>query len=50
LTEDLHTRDPESEAAWKAEIERRIVEIQTGKVQGVPAGEVFGKAKRVLGG
>jgi len=49
LTEDLHTSDPEIEAAWKSEIDRRIEEIQTGKVQGISAEEVFAKAKRLLG-
>jgi putative addiction module component (TIGR02574 family) len=49
LTEDLHGSDPEIEAAWKAEIDRRIEEIQTGKVKGIPAEEVFAKAKRILG-
>ena len=49
LTEDLHASNPETEAAWKIEIERRIAEIQNGKVQGVPAEEVFEKAKRILG-
>ena len=35
LTDDLHASDPETEAAWKAEINRRVEEIQTGKVQGI---------------
>jgi putative addiction module component (TIGR02574 family) len=48
LTEDLHASDPETEAAWKAEINRRIQEIQTGKVEGIPVEEVFEKAKRLL--
>jgi putative addiction module component (TIGR02574 family) len=49
LTEDLHTSDPEIHAAWKGEIDRRVEEIQSGKVQGIPAEEVFEKAKRILG-
>ena len=49
LTEDLHAVDPETEAVWKQEINRRIEEIQTGKVQGIPAKEVFEKARRILG-
>jgi putative addiction module component (TIGR02574 family) len=49
LTEDLHASDPETEAAWKSEIARRIEEIRTGKVQGIPAEEVFEKAQRILG-
>ena len=48
LTEDLHSSNQETEAAWKAEIGRRIEEIETGKVQGIPAEEVFLKARRIL--
>ena len=48
LTDDLHASDPETEAAWKAEINRRVEEIQTGKVQGIPAEELFARAKRIL--
>ncbi len=50
LNEDLHASDPETETAWKAEIVRRVGEIQTGKVQGVPVEDVFKSAKRILGG
>jgi putative addiction module component (TIGR02574 family) len=49
LTEDLHASDPETEAAWKTEINRRLEEIQSGKVQGIPVEEAFAKAKRILG-
>ncbi len=48
LTEDLHASDPKTEGAWKTEINRRIEEIQTGKVEGIPVEEVFEKAKRLL--
>ena len=48
LTEDMHANDPETEAAWKTEIHRRIEEIQSGQVHGLPAEEVFAKAKRIL--
>ena len=49
LTEDLHASDPETEAAWKIEIDRRIEEIQSGKVQAVPAEEVFARISKILG-
>jgi putative addiction module component (TIGR02574 family) len=49
LTGDLHAGDPETEAAWKAEIDRRLEEIQSGKVQGVPVEQVFEKARGILG-
>jgi len=48
LTEDLHTSDPEIEAAWKTEIDRRIGEIQSGKVKGVPAKEVSARIRKIL--
>ena len=40
LTEDLHASVPEVEAAWRAEIDRRVEEIRSGRVQGVPGEEV----------
>jgi putative addiction module component (TIGR02574 family) len=49
LTEDLHTSDPEIEAAWKTEIDRRIEEIQTGKVKGIPAEKVLARIRKTLG-
>lgn len=49
LTEDLHASDPETEAAWKAEIERRIEEIQSGKVQGIPGEEVSARIRKIVG-
>jgi putative addiction module component (TIGR02574 family) len=49
LTEDLHTSDPEIEAAWKTEIDRRIEEIQSGKVKGIPAEKVLARIRKTLG-
>jgi len=48
LTEDLHTSAPEIKAAWKAEINRRIEEIESGKVKGVPAEEVSARIQKIL--
>ena len=48
LTEDLHASDPEIEAAWKTEVDRRIEEIQSGKVRGVPAEEVSARIQNIL--
>lgn len=36
----------ELEAAWEAEIERRLAEYDRGEVQAVDAEEVFAKARR----
>ena len=49
LTEDLHASDPETEAAWKAEIDRRIEEIQSGEVQGIPGEEVSARIRKIVG-
>jgi putative addiction module component (TIGR02574 family) len=49
LAEDLHTSDPEIEAAWKTEIDRRIEEIQSGKVKGISAEDVSARIRKILG-
>jgi putative addiction module component (TIGR02574 family) len=49
LTEDLHAGGPENEAAWKTEIDRRIEEIQTGKVQGIPIEESLARIRKIAG-
>jgi putative addiction module component (TIGR02574 family) len=37
------------EAAWKTEIERRIAEIDAGKVQGIPVEESLARLRKSLG-
>ncbi|MGH7979138.1 MAG: addiction module protein [Limisphaerales bacterium] len=49
LSEDLHTSDPEIEAAWQTEIARRVEEIQSGKVQGIPGEEVLARVRKIVG-
>jgi putative addiction module component (TIGR02574 family) len=49
LTEDLHGSDPEIEAAWQTEIGRRLEEIQSGKVQGIPGEEVSARIRKIVG-
>jgi putative addiction module component (TIGR02574 family) len=48
LTEDLHASAPEIEADWKSEIDRRIEEIESGKVKGIPAEEVSARIQKIL--
>ena len=48
LIEDLLASDPEIEAAWKTEVDRRIEEIQSGKVKGIPAEEVSARIQKIL--
>jgi putative addiction module component (TIGR02574 family) len=49
LTHDLHANSPENEDAWNKEIDRRIEEIQTGKVRGIPGEEVSARIRKNLG-
>jgi putative addiction module component (TIGR02574 family) len=49
LTEDLHASAPDVEAAWKAEIDRRVEEIRNGKIQGVPGEEVSEQIAKIAG-
>ena len=39
---------PEIEAAWREEIERRVKDFEEGRDKGVPAAEVFAKARALL--
>ena len=40
--------EPDSEADWLAEAERRLDELETGRAAGVPADEVFRKSRSAL--
>ena len=41
--------DPAVEEAWAGEVLRRIEELDNGRVQGVPAEQVFARARKILG-
>jgi putative addiction module component (TIGR02574 family) len=49
IAESLEAPLTPEEQAWADVAERRADELRSGKVQGVPAAEVFGKARRQLG-
>jgi putative addiction module component (TIGR02574 family) len=49
LTEDLHASAPDIEAAWKTEIDRRVDEIRSGKVQGILGEEVSKEIAKITG-
>jgi putative addiction module component (TIGR02574 family) len=49
LTKDLHSSDQETEAAWQSEIDRRVQEIQTGQVQGIPGEQVSARVRKIVG-
>jgi len=42
------TEEPQAEREWLVEIERRAVELKSGKVTGVSAAKVFSKARAAL--
>ncbi len=48
LAGDLHTSEPEIKAAWKTEIDRRISEIESGKVKGILGEEVSARIQKIL--
>ena len=37
------------EEAWSDTVKRRMEDLDSGRVQGVPAGQVFARGRRVLG-
>jgi putative addiction module component (TIGR02574 family) len=41
--------EPNVEAAWKTDIQRRIAEIKSGKVQGIPVEESLARARKLAG-
>jgi putative addiction module component (TIGR02574 family) len=49
LTEELHTSDPEIEAAWKQETRRRLAEIENGTVQAVDGEAVSARIRQIVG-
>jgi putative addiction module component (TIGR02574 family) len=42
------TAEPEADREWLLEIERRSMELKTGKVKGIPAQKVIKKARAAL--
>jgi putative addiction module component (TIGR02574 family) len=44
LFDSLDTQDPDAEAAWQAEIERRLNELDEGKVRPIP----WSEARRLI--
>ncbi len=40
---------PEIEAAWRPVVARRVAEIRSGKVQGIPGDVVAARIRRIVG-
>ena len=49
LTCTLHPEDPTLEEAWKQETRRRIAEIESGTVRGIPGEEVSAHIRQIVG-
>ena len=45
LLRTMNHLDPEVDAAWAIEAHRRLDDLRSGRIQGVPAEEVFTKAR-----
>jgi hypothetical protein len=41
--------DPGIESAWKVEGQRRLAELQSGQVQGIPLEDTLAKARKLIG-
>jgi len=41
--------EAELDAAWRVEARRRLEELDSGKVQGVPLEETLAKARKIIG-
>jgi putative addiction module component (TIGR02574 family) len=48
ILESLHTPIAEVEAAWAAEIERRVAAFDRGELESYPAEDVFAEARRLM--
>lgn len=48
LTQRLQTIDPEIEEAWSAEIQRRVDDLESGKVREIPGDEVTARVRQLL--
>ncbi len=49
LSADLNASDPETETAWKNEVNRRVEEIQNGQVQGIPLEQSLARIRKIAG-
>lgn len=45
LLRTMNQPDPKVDTAWAKEAQRRLDDLRTGRTQGIPAEEVFAKAR-----
>jgi len=48
LLRTLNQPDPQIDAAWTTEAQRRLDELRSGAIRGIPADEVFAQARERL--
>lgn len=41
--------DPTVDGAWRSEMQRRVAELESGQVQGIPMDETLAKARKLIG-
>ena len=49
LAESFDRPDPEIDKLWRTETQRRISEIQSGKVAGISGEEVMAEVRKIVG-
>jgi putative addiction module component (TIGR02574 family) len=49
LIDTFSEPDPAVDEAWGREIDRRLAELESGQVQGIPAEEVMARARKIVG-
>lgn len=49
LAESFAQPDPEIDAAWRLEARRRVAEIQSGQVKGIPGEQVMAELRQIVG-
>jgi len=49
ILESLSPTNKEIDELWKIEVERRIEDVESGKVQTIPGDEVFAKVRERFG-
>ena len=47
IIESLNGIDPDVDAAWGTVARRRMRELRTGKVRGIPVSAVFARARKI---
>jgi putative addiction module component (TIGR02574 family) len=49
LMSNYRLPDPEHDAAWGAEIKRRLDDIESGREVGIPGEEVMARVRKIVG-